>query len=64
MRAVNEGRGWWQLCYELAVLLGLHIKNSVTFRVAFVMAAWGLIQLVLTLAFKRRTTEFLRDAGI
>ncbi len=32
--------------------------------IAFVMAALGLIQLVLTLAFKRRITEFFRDAGI
>ena len=31
--------------------------------IAFVMAALGLIQLVLTLAFKRRITEFFRDAN-
>ena len=31
--------------------------------IVFVMAALGLIQLVLTLAFKRRITEFFRDAG-
>ena len=32
--------------------------------IAFVMAALGLIQLMLTLVFKRRITEFFRDAGI
>ena len=32
--------------------------------ITFVMAALGLIQLVLTLAFKRRITEFFREAGI
>ena len=32
--------------------------------IAFVMAALGLIQLVLTPVFKRRITEFFRDAGI
>ncbi len=32
--------------------------------IAFVMTALGLIQLVLTLAFKRRITDFFRAAGI
>ena len=32
--------------------------------IVFVMAALGLIQLVLTLAFKRRITEFFRDTSI
>ena len=32
--------------------------------IMFVMAALGLIQFVLTLAFKRRITDFFRDAGI
>ena len=32
--------------------------------IVFVMAALGLIQLVLTLAFKRRITEFFRNTGI
>ena len=32
--------------------------------IAFVMAALGLIQFVLTVVFKRRITEFFRDAGI
>ena len=32
--------------------------------IAFVMAALGLIQFVLTSVFKRRITEFLGEAGI
>ena len=32
--------------------------------IMFVMTALGLIQLVLTLVFKRRITDFFRDAGI
>ncbi len=32
--------------------------------IVFVMTAVGLIQLVLTLAFKRRITEFFRDASV